>query len=178
MVLGFFGIFALFAYLVNTSARRWATMAMVFSVVGLALVLPALGVINYAFPALGRAYLAGSPDAFGFVNSFFRFPQVLVLFPGIFVPAGAILFSIGIWRSRALPRWAGVLYAVTSFLVAFPLPIHILRLIAAVLGVFVGVWIAASVQRQPETQTTEKPGGMMEASSEAAAREPTGVSDL
>ncbi|HLJ36737.1 MAG TPA: hypothetical protein VKU38_23975, partial [Ktedonobacteraceae bacterium] len=91
---------------------------------------------------------------------------------------GAILFSIGIWRSGALPRWAGVLYAVTSFLVAFPLPIHILRLIAAVLGVFVGIWIAASVQRQPEVQTTAKPEEMMEARSSAAARETTGASNL
>src|SRR5436309_301524 len=83
VVLGFFGIFALFAYLVNTNARRWATMALVLSIVGLALVLPALGVINYAFPALGRAYLAGDADAFGFVDSFFRFPQVAVLFPAL-----------------------------------------------------------------------------------------------
>lgn len=178
VVLGLFGIFALFAYLVNTSARRWATIAMVFTIVGLGLTLPALGVINYAFPAFGRAYLAGSPGAFGFVTSFFRFPQVLVLFPGLFVPVGAILFSVGIWRSGALPRWAGVLYAVTSFLVAFPLPIHILRLIAGVLGVFVGIWIAASVQRQPEAQTTSEPGEVVEAGSRAAARETTGASNL
>jgi hypothetical protein len=33
---------------------------------------------EYAFPALSRAYLAGDPDVFGFVDSFFRFPQVVV----------------------------------------------------------------------------------------------------
>ncbi len=156
VVLGIFGTFALFAYLVNTSAQRWATIAMMCTIVGLALTLPALGVINYAFPALGREYLAGSPDAFGFVTSFFRFPQVLVLFPGLLVPVGAIFFSITIWKSKALPHWAGVLYAVTSFLVAFPLPIHILRLIAAVVGVCVGVWIAASVRQQSEAEDVEK----------------------
>ena len=83
-----------------------------------------------------------------------------------------------IWKSGALPRWSGVLYVVTSFLVAFPLPIHIFRLIAGVLGVLVGIWIAASVQRHPETRTTAKPGEMMDARSRADVRETTGASNL
>ncbi|MDQ6659958.1 MAG: hypothetical protein M3Z24_03205 [Chloroflexota bacterium] len=78
-------LFALFAYLVNTSAHRWATAAMVLTILGLALTLPALGVANYAFPAIGRAYLAGQPDVFGIVNSFFRFPMVVVFFPALYL---------------------------------------------------------------------------------------------
>lgn len=153
VVLGLFGIFALFAYLLNTSARRWATIAFVLSIVGLGLTLPALGVINYAFPALGRAYLDGQPGAFGFVDNFFRFPQVAVLFPALLVPIGAVFFSIAIWKSQTISRWAGVLFAVTTWLVAFPLPIHILRLIGGLIGVLAGGWLVFSALRQPVPRT-------------------------
>jgi hypothetical protein len=152
VVLGFFGFFALFAYLFNTSAQRWATIAMVLSVIGSALILPPLGVVNYAFPVIGQAYLAGDPGVFSIVDNFFRFPLVLEFFPALFAPLGTIFFSIGIWKSRALSRWAGVLYAVSALLLSIPLPIHIIRLIGGILAVLAGAWIVASVLRQPDSQ--------------------------
>jgi hypothetical protein len=69
---------------------------------------------------------------------------------------GAILFSIGIRKSGVLPRWAGVLSAVSVLLLAFPLPIHILRLIGGVLQVVAGWWIASSALRQPDVQVEAK----------------------
>jgi hypothetical protein len=130
---------------------------MVLSIIGIALTLPPLGVINYAFPAIGRAYLAGDSSIFAFVNDFFRFPMVAVLFPAVlFVPLGTILFSIGIWKSGVLPRWSGVLLAVPVLLLAFPLPIHILRLIGGVLQVVAGWWIVSSAMRQPGIQVEAK----------------------
>lgn len=153
VVLGIFGIFALFAYLLNTPAQRWATIGMILSIIGSALILPPLGVINYAFPAIGQAALAGDPGVFSIVNNFFRFPMILVLFPALLVPIGAILFSIGIWKSQVLSRWAGVLFVVSILGLSIPFPIHIIRLIGGVIGVIAGVWIVFSAQRQSSSQT-------------------------
>ncbi len=149
VVLAIFGVLALFAYLVHTPARRWATIAMVACILGLALILPALGVINYAFPPIGRAYLAGQQDTFRIVDDFFRFPSVAIFFPALLYPVGTILFGIGIWRTRALPQWAGVLFAISGLFLSFPLPIHILRVIGAIIFMVGGGWIALSVLRQP-----------------------------
>lgn len=46
-----------------------------------------------------------------------------------------------------LPGWAGVLYAVSGLLISFPLPIHTVRGVGAVLSVLGGGWIALSVLR-------------------------------
>lgn len=148
VILTIFGIIALFTYLVNTTARRWAVVGMVASILGLALILPALGVLNYAFPAIGRAYLEGQEDAFNIANAFFRLPWVAIFLPALLYPIGAILFGIGIWRSRTLPRWAGVLFAIAGLFLSFPLPIHILRVIGAVIVIVGGGWIALSIRRQ------------------------------
>lgn len=76
VALEIFGVMALFAYLTNTPAGRWATIAMVPCILGSALTLPALGVINYALPDIARAYLAGQEDAFGIADAFFSFPSM------------------------------------------------------------------------------------------------------
>lgn len=149
VILTIFGVIALFAYLAPLPAGRWATAALVSSIAGLALILPALGVLNYAFPAIGRAYLAGQGDAFGIADAFFQLPWLAIFFPAFLYPGGTILFGIGIWRSGALPRWAGVLYALSGLFLAFPLPIHLLRVVGAVIVVLGGGGIAVGVRRRP-----------------------------
>jgi hypothetical protein len=118
-----FGVIALSAYLTNTSAGRWAPVAMVLSILGLALIPSSLGVLAYALPAIGKAYLAGQEDAFRIADAFFSGPLIAIFFLSLFYAAGSILFGIEIWRSGALPKWAGVLYAVSGLLLSFPLPI-------------------------------------------------------
>ncbi len=170
VVLTIFGVLALFAYLANTSAGRWATMAMVSSVLGAALTLPALGVINYALPAIGRAYLAGQEDAFRIADAFFSFPSVAMFFPSFLYPIGAILFSIGIWRSGTLPRWAGVLYAISGLLLSFPLPIHTVRVVGGMLLVLGSGWIALSVLRQPSARMEPEDSVPVEARARSRVR--------
>ena len=58
-----FGVMALAAYLANTRSRRWTLGAMVVSIVGIALILPIMGLRAYALPAVGLAYLDGQEDA-------------------------------------------------------------------------------------------------------------------
>jgi hypothetical protein len=62
--------------------------------------------------------------------------------------AGFILFGVAIWRSGALPGWAGVLLAVRAPLVAGPFSL-VEQVLGSLLAVVGGGWIALSVLRQP-----------------------------
>ena len=59
LILAIFGTFALDAYLANGRSGRMALVAMVVTVLGSALFLPAVGVSAFAAPEEGQAYLAG-----------------------------------------------------------------------------------------------------------------------
>jgi len=59
LILAIFGTFALGAYLANGRSGRMALVAMVVTVLGSALFLPAVGVSAFAAPEEGQAYLAG-----------------------------------------------------------------------------------------------------------------------
>ena len=81
--------------------------------VGIALILPTLGVELYALPAIGRLYLDGVGSVAGLVGLIYRGAAVLVMLVGLLLLAiGAIGLARAIGRSRALPRWAAVTYAV------------------------------------------------------------------
>lgn len=73
-ILSVFGVLALFLLLLPTSGRRAATAAAVVCVVGLASVLPALGVLAYALPRLGDAFLAGQVTDFSLATGFVLLP--------------------------------------------------------------------------------------------------------
>lgn len=66
-----FGVLALTAYLANTRARKLALGAMIFSILGVAPVLSALGATTYALPALGQAYLHGERGTLATVDAIF-----------------------------------------------------------------------------------------------------------
>src|ERR671916_3524463 len=59
LILAIFGTFALGAYLTRSRARRLGLVAMVMTVLGGTLFLPAMGVSTFAAPDEGHAYLAG-----------------------------------------------------------------------------------------------------------------------
>src|SRR5215208_2887310 len=67
-ILAIFGTFALGAYLANGRTGRLGLVAMVITVLGTTLFLPAMGVSTFASPAEGQAYLAG-------IEEFSRLPS-------------------------------------------------------------------------------------------------------
>ncbi len=97
---------ALAAYLANTRARVVALVAMVLSIVGIALMLPILGVRAYALPAVGLAYLDGQEDAIAIVNIIFDSPLATVIYVVVVAiySAGFLLFGVAIWRSGVLRK--------------------------------------------------------------------------
>jgi hypothetical protein len=116
-----FGLLALYAHLVRTPAASWAAGGMVFSVVGVAAALPVFGVFGLASAILGDVYLAGHKDVSaamllmgggtpsGRLNSYFGVLMLIALI-------GSIANAAAVWRSRTLPRWAGVLLVPGSVL--------------------------------------------------------------
>jgi hypothetical protein len=104
---------ALRARLAAAGVETPARAAALLSGLGVALILPTLGVELYALPAIGRRYLDGDHAVAPLVGLIYRGAAVLVMLLGLLLLAiGAVLFARAVGRSGALPRWAAVTYAV------------------------------------------------------------------
>lgn len=111
-----FGVISLTAYLRNTRVRGLAVGAMVLSIVGITLLMSALGVTTYALPAIARAYQNDQQDALPLiVESIFR-GSLREMFVAVILcySAGFILFGIAVWRSGVLPKRAAVPIAIQA----------------------------------------------------------------
>jgi hypothetical protein len=110
-----FGVISLTAYLINTRVRGLALGAMVLSIVGITLLMGALGVTTYALPAIARAYENGQQDAPLIIEFIFGSPLREMFFAVILCySAGFILFGIAVWRSGVLPKRAAVPIAIQA----------------------------------------------------------------
>jgi hypothetical protein len=104
---------ALCAHLAAAGVGSRARRATWLSGLGVALILPTLGVELYALPAIGRLYLDGAASIAALVGLIYRGAAVLVMLLGLVLLAiGAVLLAVAGVASRALPRWAAVTYAV------------------------------------------------------------------
>jgi hypothetical protein len=112
---------------------------MVVSVVGVASALPVFGVFGLASTILGDVYLAGHKDVVAAMllmgggtpsdrlNSYFGVLMLIALI-------GSIANAAAVWRSRTLPRWAGVMLVPGSVLTMTFSPVAL----AGALCLFVG----------------------------------------
>lgn len=146
-----FGVLALFAYLATNGARGLALGAMVLSIGGIALALSAFGVTTYVLPALGQAYLMGHQEnPITMTGVIFGGPlQTAYILLFLLYSAGFILFGVAVWRSGALPKWAGVLLAIHAPLLLSGALLGVGSLLGALLLVVGGAGIALSALRGP-----------------------------
>ena len=112
LIFAIFGVFALGAYLARSRAGRLGLVAMVITVLGSALFLPAMGVSAFSVPEEGQAVLAGLEEFEElppiFANTVYGLTSLVVILLGF---VGNILVGVAVWRSGTLPRWAGALWA-------------------------------------------------------------------
>jgi hypothetical protein len=97
---------------------------------------------------VGRLYLQGQTSIIQIaVAGFFAGPVLSVLFPsGLLGAIGSILFGIATWRSRALPRWWSIPFALAIILIAFaPAFSYAPEVLGAVCALARGGWIALSL---------------------------------
>jgi hypothetical protein len=114
---------------------------MLLSVVGIGLVLPAVGVETYAMPVLGRLYRDGVTGVAPALAWIYRCPMTLVMLVGLLLlAAGAIDLARAVWRSGALPRGGAVALAagLALWLPLLPRPVRIADGLLIGIG---GVWL-------------------------------------
>jgi hypothetical protein len=161
-ILGIFGAFALFSYLAGrTTHRRQLTTAMICSIVGAGITLPALGVITYAIPALAQHFQAGDRAAMNIANDFFLWPWGAILYPAVLFPIGLILLCVVLWRSTGIPRIAIVGCALAGVLISIPVPLHSVRLAGGVLGLLAGAWLAYAIRLDLQRSTHSSVRGQL-----------------
>jgi hypothetical protein len=165
LILAIFGTFALGVYLAKGRAGRMGLVAMVITIFGSALFLPEIGVSTFAAPEEGQAYLAGIeefaklPDTFA--DTLFAATSLLFV---VLIFVGNVLLGVAVWRSGALPRWAGVLWAGAATLM-YPFGLVYAAtigpastpptvLVGAVMLVVGGGWMAWSVLRRSSSAET------------------------
>lgn len=153
-VLGILGAGALGVYL---AGRHGAVLGTVCSVAGHAFILTIFGFSTFASPAIGRAYLAGQRDVVALNQDILGAPLLATaLAGGLLYAAGTALFGVAVWRSGALPRWAGALYAPTGFLISLAgLAVGAAQTAGTVLLVAASAGIARAALRGPAPEMVE-----------------------
>jgi hypothetical protein len=154
-----FGVFALGVYLATSRAGRLGLWAMVLTVLGSALFLPLVGLSTFAVPEEGQAVLAGLEEYEAlppiFANTVAGLTGLVVILLGF---VGHILLGVAVWRSGALPRWAGALWAGANVLMYLslmygqtigPASTPFTVPLGAVVLVISGAWIVLTVMSRP-----------------------------
>ena len=157
LVLWLVGIQALYSFLAGMSVGRWALVALIFSFAGIGFFLPLAGILAFAAPVAGRAYLNGDKNAVSVITDSIALSNpAALLFGGLSVLlfiVGSIIYGLVIWRCQVLPRWAGIIYAVAGTLSFLSAPLYnfSVALFGGLLLLIGGGWISASVARRKRT---------------------------
>jgi hypothetical protein len=146
--LGFVGIFIA---LIRRGAGSLGVWALVTAVLGNTVITSIFGAAAFAQPAIGRMYLAGqTTQAMALQDDIYGVPLAATAFPAVLLLAiGLVLFGVAVARSRSLPRWAGILLAISGplFAIVGVALADVVQSIGAVGLIASTAWIARSAQR-------------------------------
>ena len=145
--------------------HRPAFAAMVLSVIGVGLSMPALGINAVVMPLIGKIYLGGEAGALSLYLAIHSFPQLLILkFGGYLLVLGIAIFSWVIWRNESLSSWGAILFLLGWILFVVSND-HLstagslsIGLLIALGGITLAraIWIQAPLQFAPKTDSTQK----------------------
>ncbi len=131
-----FGAMTLYAYIRATGVERLAFASLIVTLVGATLFVGAASVEGVALNAFGKLQLRGEADVLAGISAVRGGPAGVLFLGGLLALAvGGVLFAIAIWRSAALPRWAGVALGIgfVLFFPGLPQPIRIVD------GILIGI---------------------------------------
>ena len=110
-ILNITGFLALYAFLVSRRARLINAIALVLTLSGIGLLLPAFGTFAFTLPIIGKSYLAGQTTLMGVVPAIISGPiATYLLLAGLVYMVGCAFFAASIWFSDLITRWVGVLF--------------------------------------------------------------------
>jgi hypothetical protein len=123
------GMFALYAIIARTRARRSAIAGLVLTVVGAGCLLPGTGYAAFVMPAAGILISQGhDQDVLLLLDQVFTEPGWIPVFlGGLLYNVGLLIMSIAVWRSRKLSRWTAGLLAAAA-LVGLPIFLDVVAL--------------------------------------------------
>jgi hypothetical protein len=160
LICAVFGTLALGAFLTRGRGSNLALAAMSVCLLGMTLFLILMGVSTFAAPMQGHAFIAGIEE-FAQLPATFADTVLGMLFLGViaFNLLGNLLLGAAIWRSGALPKWTGAVWAVAAlFMYVLGIVYAVATgsqstpptvLVGAALVVVSGSWIAYSATRDP-----------------------------
>jgi hypothetical protein len=141
------GLFGLYTFLQGSDVERRASQGLILSWIGIGLILPTvLGTEAFGLRAIGQAAVQQkNTDLLAIANAVRFGPQRIFFFLGLLLLAlGAVLIAVAVWKSDAVPRWSGVLFAI-GLALFFPLFPQVIRVVDGLLIGVGGTWIALSI---------------------------------
>jgi hypothetical protein len=149
------GMFALYATLAPTPARRWAMAGLILTVCGACFVLVGGGFAIIVVPAAGLLISQGhEQDVVRLLDQVYREPGLIPVFlGGLVYNIGLVITSVAVWRSKTLARWAAGLLTAAGVLglpafldvTAFQRVVPAL-FAAAYLALAAGLWHQAAIK--------------------------------
>jgi hypothetical protein len=142
------GMLALYALHAGAETESRAFHGLAWGLMGIALILPALGVEAFSMPVIGRLHLSGVTGLAPVIPLTYRGPMTIVLLIGLlFLAVGAFNFAVAVLRGRRLPAWAALVFAVglALWLPLLPKPVRIVDGLLIGLG---GIPLAWSMWRK------------------------------
>ncbi|MCI3924699.1 hypothetical protein MO973_31245 [Paenibacillus sp. TRM 82003] len=141
----------------DTPVERLAFRGLALTWFGSGLTLPFYGAEVFGLYAIGREVMTGQRLELMQLAGDIRFgPGFLMIVAGLLlVAAGSIFTAVAVWKSRMLPRWSGIPFAV-GFLTYLPQfigtqPIRIAHGLVVAIGC---LWIAAGMWRQRQRRAS------------------------
>ncbi len=141
------GLFGLYTFLQGSQVERRASQGLILSWIGIGLILPTvLGTEAFGLRAIGQAAVQQkNTDLLAIANAVRFGPQRIFFFLGLLLLAlGAVLIAVAVWKSGAVPRWSGILFAI-GLALFFPLFPQVIRVVDGLLIGVGGTWIALSI---------------------------------
>jgi hypothetical protein len=145
------GLLAVWGAVFRTRAERLGFAAVVTFWIGAGLTLPYYGAEDFGLNAIARRAAEGQVgDLLGLVDAvrFSPVPATTFVLGLLLLGAGAVLAAVAVWRSGALPRSSGILFALgfALFLPQFFTPPAV-RIAHGVLVAAGSIWLALALRR-------------------------------
>jgi hypothetical protein len=138
------GYLALRELLPGSLARAGATLA----IVGLVFLVPLFGVSGVAYPALGRAYVAGDHAVVAAAaDAFDSFPVKILFAVTALGWVGHVLLAVVLWRTPWVSKLAVVPFAVATVLMCLP-TVYAIEIAGCALFLVAGAILARAVARR------------------------------
>ena len=108
------GLVGLYGALQKTGVERLAFSALIVGLVGVGMTLPYYGGEAFGLHAIGQAAISRhDATLMNVVENVRTGPQLLMFSLGLLlIGVSALMVAVGVWKSRVLPKWSGVPFAV------------------------------------------------------------------